>query len=107
MSATMKVALIHDHYDSEHLAAVVDRMHALGAPTIKAVWLPAHEIWAALEGCHRLRACQFLGMAPQIEEVEYGDGEATLESLGLDCRDDVTIEQVCDGAYCATVLEFQ
>lgn len=100
----MQVALLHNHFDPEHLEAVKAEMQALGAPTIKAVWMECYGVWAALEGCHRLRAAHALGLTPEIEDVEYSD--ETLESLGCDAKDGVTVAEVCDDLPRAKILTF-
>jgi len=102
----MQIALVHQHFDPAHLEAVKSEMQALGAPTIKAVWMECYGVWAALEGCHRVRAAAALGFVPEIEEVEY-DEEATLASLGLDCEDEeITVAQVADDAHRAMLVSF-
>ena len=100
----MKIALLHAHFDEQHLSKIVEEMKKLGTPTIKAVWVEAYDHYAALEGCHRLRACELLGMIPEIEEIEYSDD--TLESLGLDCKNGVTISEICDGSYNSVIIYF-
>lgn len=101
---TTTIALMHKHYDVQHLADVVAQMQVMGAPTIKAVWLECHGVWAALEGCHRIRAAAKLGLAVEIDEVEYDDG-VTLVELGLDCQDPtITVADVADAASSATLI---
>lgn len=99
----MRIALVHDHYDAAHLVAVKSAMQALGAPTIHAVWMECWGVWAALEGCHRLRAAYDLGLVPQIEAVAYCE-TTTLADLGLD--GDYTVADIADDAYRATILAF-
>jgi vesicle coat complex subunit len=65
----MDIILYHKHYDKKHLAAVKAQMETLGAPTIKAIWSEVYGAWMAVEGCHRLRAAEVLGMTPVIEDV--------------------------------------
>ena len=105
MGDPMKIALAHDHYEQEHLDRVIEDMKALGAPTIKAVWMGCWDVWAALEGCHRLRAAEVLGLIPEIDPVEYESGTLTSD-LGLDYQDETTISEVVDGAYARKSLEF-
>jgi len=69
----MNVILIHDHYTEKHLAEVREQMKALGAPKIHAVWMECWNAYAALEGCHRIRAAKELGLTPEIVPVEYGE----------------------------------
>ncbi len=102
----MQIALIHKHYDQAHLEAVKAQMIEMGAPTIKAVWMECYGAWAALEGCHRIRAAASLGLEPEIEEIEY-DEEMTLTDLGLDCDDEsVTVAEVADQSARATIINF-
>jgi hypothetical protein len=102
----MQIALLHKHFDQAHLDAVKAEMQILGLPSIKAVWLECHGVWAALEGCHRIRAAADLGLEPEIEEVEYCE-ETTLVSLGLDCQDhDITVANVADDVARSTIINF-
>lgn len=96
----MDIAIPHKHYDIEHLAAVAAEMAVMGAPSIRAVWLECHGIWAAIEGCHRLRAAAAMGMAPEIISVEYSDEEAP------GAQDGLSIAEICDAAHLATILSF-
>lgn len=99
----MHIALLHEHYDPDHLESVIAEMRILGAPTIRAVWMECHMMWVALEGCHRLRAAHILGLVPLIDEIDY---EA---DMPIDCAEDpdLTIAKVCDDAYRAVVLDFE
>lgn len=97
----MKIALVHNHYDEAHLAAVIEEMKTLGAPTIKAVWMECYDHFAALEGCHRIRAAKALGLVPEIEEVEYSD------ELVEGMQDDFTVEQIADSSRESEVIEFE
>ena len=99
------IALLHTHYDKAHLSDVMAKMEELGAPTIRAVWVECHGVWAALEGCHRIRAAHALGFDVKIEEVEYS--EETLVSLGLDVQDDdLTVAMVADDVGGARLFNF-
>ncbi len=95
----MNIILPHDHFDADHLAAVIKEMQALGAPTIKAVRLDAYNAWAALEGSHRIRAAYELGIVPIIEEVEWSDTVTTDDVVPGSYADTWTIEQICDDAH--------
>ena len=98
----MKIALLHHHYDANHLAHVTTEMVGRGAPVIKAVWLECHGLFAALEGCHRIRAAKALGLTPIIEPVDYSD-----DAIVLDGNDDgLTISQICDQAHQAHIITF-
>lgn len=101
----MKIALVHDHYDKDHLDAVKKEMQVLGAPKIHAVWMECHNHWAALEGCHRIRAAKELGLIPEIIEIEYSDNMCSTVA-GYDGDDDYTISSVCDDSYRSTIIEF-
>ena len=97
----MKIALIHNHYDEAHLAAVIEEMKTLGAPVIKAVWMECYGHYAALEGCHRIRAAKALGLVPEIEDVEYSD------ELVEGMQDNMTIAQVADSSNESEVISFE
>lgn len=107
----MRVTLLHDHFNAAHLAEVVEEMRSLGAPIIKAIWDEGNGCWIALEGCHRLRAAAELGLMPEIDAVEYGDGSAMWSSVvdlddGLGERDDRTLEEIVDGAWSRKDMSF-
>jgi len=75
-------------------------MRVLGPPEIRAVWLDDLGYWAALEGCHRLRACEHLDLEPVVRAVRY--------QLGMKWADvgmahdyiagAITLDQVVDNA---------
>ena len=93
----MYIALVHDHYSEEHLAEVIEEMKKLGAPKIRAVWMECYDHWAALEGCHRIRAAKELGLTPEIIELDYDDiADIDLrdKTLGLDLDNDGTVGEL-------------
>jgi hypothetical protein len=104
--ATMKIALVHDHYDDKHLADVAAGMKTLGAPKIHAVWMECYGHYAALEGCHRIRAAKKLGLTPEIIDVDYSDDMCSTIT-GYDGDNDYPISEICDGSHNATIIEFQ
>jgi len=88
----MKIVLLHNHYDESHLEVVIEEMKVLGAPTIRVYDLGFDGLVQAIEGCHRLRACEALGIEPNLEFV---DGECPLADIdGLDV--DTCAEKVCE-----------
>lgn len=101
----MRIALIHNHFDQEHLNKVAEEMQTLGAPEIHAVWHPLYEHWVALEGCHRIRAAEKLGLTPEIIEVEYSD--EMLSSIIEPDQDDYQISEICDDSHNAVIIEFE
>jgi hypothetical protein len=72
-----KIALPHEHYSESHLERIKEEMRKLGPPDIKAVWFAEHGIWAALEGCHRIRAAKALGLTPRMVEIPYSTSVTT------------------------------
>ena len=96
----MQIALVHEHFDQAHLEKVKAEMLVLGAPVIRAVWMEVYGVWAALEGCHRIRSAAELGLVPVIEEVEYSDETVTLGD------DEWMISLICDQACRAHIVEF-
>jgi hypothetical protein len=97
----MRIALLHKDYNESHLQEVIEEMKKLGAPTIKAVWMECYNHFAALEGCHRIRAAKKLGLIPEIEEVEYSD-----EEIIGDSGDVYTVSELADESYKAEIIEF-
>lgn len=101
----MKIALLHGHYNEQHLEDVKKEMLTLGAPKIHAVWMECYDMYAALEGCHRIRAAKELGLTPVIIDVEYSD-EMCSTIDGYDGEEDYMISEICDDCYKSTVIEF-
>lgn len=65
----MKITLLHDSFDSDHLDLVIEEMKVSGRPTIKVYEI--EEGWyQAIEGCHRLRAAEILNIKPKLEVLE-------------------------------------
>ena len=95
----MNIALLHDHYDEDHLRKMIDYMGDHGVPpVIKAVWMECYNFWAALEGCHRIRAAKVLGLPVIIDEIDYSD--APLSSIGItDIDYDYTVSEIVDDAH--------
>lgn len=103
----MKITLVHNHYDAAHLDNVINDMHELGEPTIKAYWNAAYDVWVALEGSHRIRAAHALGLVPVIDQVEYDDiAEINLQDLGFDFEDEITGEQINADVHRREMIEF-
>ena len=100
----MKTILMHNEYREEHLAAVIEQMRTLGAPTLRAVWIEAYGAWMLLEGCHRARAAKALGLSINIDAVEFV-AEMTTTDLGLDCQDEMTMEELVDDAHRREMVE--
>ena len=86
-----KIALLHNHFDQDHLNQVVEEMKKLGAPTIRVYDCGFDNIYQALEGCHRLRACEILNLTPVLEFI---DGDVLAGDIELDCDYDST--PVCE-----------
>lgn len=101
----MKIALVHDHFEQAHLDQVISTMKTMGAPVIKAVYLEYCDTWAALEGCHRLRAAEALGLTPEIDAVEFND-VTTVSDLGLDYQDEFRVCEIVDGFHVRHTIEF-
>ena len=74
----MEIALLHKHYSNEHLNEVIAEMQMIGSPKIRAIWSEMFGIWMAVEGCHRLRAAQQLGLTPEIIDIS-ADENATIQ----------------------------
>ena len=82
----MEIYLVHDHYDKNHLEEVKTEMLKLGAPTIRVIDM-GEGLFAAIEGCHRLRAAAALGIIPDLNVLDYdavADLDVTDPALGLD-----------------------
>lgn len=104
--AEMKIIVAHDHYTDEHLVEVKAEMATMGAPVVKCSWIECYGAWMALEGCHRLRAAHDLGLAPVIDAVEF-DPDQSLNNLGCDYQDDLTMGELLDDAHNRAMLRFE
>ena len=90
----VRIVLLHDHYDANHLADVIAEMETMGAPVLRATWSEGYGCWFALEGCHRLRAAQALGLMPLIVEVD-AESEVS-DDAGYDLQDGSTAGALID-----------
>jgi len=82
----MEVYLAHNHYDKAHLEEVKAVMLKMGAPTIRVIDM-GEGLYAAIEGCHRLRAAAALDITPNFDVLDYdevADLDVTNKALGLD-----------------------
>ena len=59
------------------------------------------DCWAALEGCHRIRAAAELGLEPIIEEIEYSD-DVFIDESG----NEFVVSEAADDAWRAEIVEF-
>jgi hypothetical protein len=75
------INLLHHHFDTGHLEEVKAEMVALGSPTIRAIEV-AGDIYA-VEGCHRLRAAQDLGIPVTLKMLDW-DGAVDLDTMDYD-----------------------
>jgi len=102
----MKIALLHNHFNEDHLNEVKNQMETLGSPIIHVVYMECFGHYAALEGCHRLRAAYDLGLDPKFIEIEYSDDMCS-DILGYDeNEEDYPISEICDESYQKVILEF-
>lgn len=69
MSELTTLVLVHDYYDDGHLEAVKAEMVKRGSPTLHGV-VTDGAIYL-LEGCHRARAAQALGVTINVVPVAY------------------------------------
>ena len=92
----MKIALIHTEFRLSHLEKVMAEMEQLGPPVIRAVWREDLGMWAALEGCHRVRAALKLGLVPEIQGIDYTPGMTWNDAgMGQACiKYAITMDQV-------------
>ncbi|MBY6242855.1 hypothetical protein [Methylosinus sp. Sm6] len=74
------IILVND-IDTVHLAEVKAEMANLGSPKIRAI--DGGDCLIAIEGSHRLRAAEELGLSVEIEIVDE-DGEIDLDTLDWD-----------------------
>lgn len=84
----MKIVLIHNHYDEKHLKEVTAEMKNLGAPTIRAYGLGFDGLYQAIEGCHRLRACEQSGVTPNVEIIPDYTKICDISDIDLDDFDE-------------------
>lgn len=77
----MRIALLHKHYNNDHLEEVKNEMQKRGAPVVRAIWSETYETWMAVEGCHRIRAAKDLGLTPIIKDIS-GNKTAIIQDDG-------------------------
>ena len=77
----MTLVILVNEIDRDHLAAVKKQMTVMGAPTVRAIDGGDHLI--AIEGSHRIRAAQELGL-PVNFEIITDDASVDLDSLDWD-----------------------
>lgn len=82
------ILLFHDHFDPQQLDKVQTEMQTLGAPTIRCIWSEMWGLWLAVEGCHRLRAAQALGLTPVIKDV------SNQKTVSIQCDGEITRRNV-------------
>lgn len=85
------IVLLHNHYDEQKLEQVKAEMLVLGAPTVRVYDLGFDNLCQAVEGCHRLRACEALGIVPNLEYIAE---DTKIADLNLD--DDNGFETVAE-----------
>ena len=103
----MQVALLHKHYNQEHLEQVKAEMVKLGSPTVRAIWSEMYGFWLAVEGSHRLRAAEELGISPKIDDIS-DDDTVMIQVDGDDERVAVIdlLEELQDNARHSVTLSF-
>lgn len=126
MSQTMtttdrtEIILYHSHYDEKHLVNVKREMVELGRPIIRCIYDETTGCWQAIEGCHRLRAAESLGILPIIHDISeqstvtmQRDGRnvrMTVKAVLRECIEDRCLRTVSagyeteDGDYVADVI---
>lgn len=63
-SDNLQIVKLHEHYDEDHLDVVINQMREMGSPTLRAVHCGSYI--QLLEGCHRVRAAEALGLPINI-----------------------------------------
>lgn len=86
--------------DDDHLERVINYMRTMGAPVIRAVWVELYDMWAAIEGSHRLAAAQELGLTPEIIPVPADtddDMDMRIDCLAEDFQNNDTVGEFIEG----------
>lgn len=96
LKSVKKISLLHNHYDKDRLVKITDEMKILGAPTIRVYDCGFEGIYQAIEGCHRLRACEILGITPNLVELDKSTPINTLNNIDTDYDNFTTIEDLGD-----------
>lgn len=104
----LSIILLHKHYDGKHLEEVKSKMVKRGTPKIRCIWSEVYGCWMAVEGCHRLRAAQELGLTPIIKDIseqktvshQTRDGSVKMSMPKM-------IEFLQETAYKSTILDFK
>jgi hypothetical protein len=77
----MTTIVLVNEIDAGHLAEVTADMSVLGAPRIRVI--DGGDIYYAIEGSHRTTAAANLGLAVEVEIVDF-DGTIDLDTLDWD-----------------------
>lgn len=101
----MLIQLFHDHFEIEKLEKVKEEMKTLGTPVIRAVYDDLNDVFIAAEGCHRLRACEELGIIPGIKEITIEEALQINISESGDDRDLKDFENIFWGKA-TKIIEF-
>ena len=104
----MEIILRHRHFDEQHLENVKKIMSTKGAPKIRAIWSDIYGAWLAVEGCHRLRAAQELGLTPEIIDIS-NNKTALIQDDGEDIKVKVLdlLEDLTDNAPKSEIISFE
>ena len=79
--------------NNTHLLKIIEIIKEKGTPTIKVV--DCGEYYQAIEGCHRLAGCDFLGIIPEIEIYNYDDNKKVKIQIGNENKK-MTVAEACD-----------
>jgi hypothetical protein len=85
------LVLFHAHYDETHLAEVVESMRSKGAPRLRGVNCGSYV--QLIEGCHRARAANALGLTIEVDLVELTEDD--MPNLVSDMFPDIDFDP-CD-----------
>ena len=81
--------------NNKHLAEIIEIIKEKGTPTIKVV--DCGEYYQAIEGCHRLAGCAFLGIEPKLKIYNYDDNKKIKIQIGNENKK-MTVAEACDWA---------
>jgi len=103
----MKIALIHNHYNEDHLEAIKTEMETLGTPTIRCIWSEVYDMWLAVEGCHRIRSAADLGLTPIIQDISETETVIIqIDEINTEVNVIDLAEELTDNAWKAEIVEF-
>jgi hypothetical protein len=90
-----KIVLLNE-CNEKNLLKVIEQMKIMGSPTIRVYDLGFDNLSQAIEGSHRLRACEILNITPNIEWIDPNTIIGDLDLIDTDCDPEKPVSTLGD-----------